>query len=93
MSAAAPLVLSNPLTGEILDPDDEPTLRKVQQSLEEWLGHNDVQRIPVWKASRLIRERLAGEPYKVPARSGQTDTQRKLERCPRCSGVLEVEKK
>ena len=85
-------VLTNPLTGEILDPEDEPGLRKVQQALEDWLGHNDVQRIPVWKASRQIQEHLAGEPYRVPARIGQTDTQRKMERCPRCRGVLKVEK-
>ena len=84
-------VLTNPLTGEILDPEDEPGLRKVQQYLEDWLGHDDVQRLPIWKASKQIKEHLAGEPYKVPARIGQTETQRKLERCPRCRGVLEVQ--
>ena len=84
-------VLTNPLTGEILDPEDEPGLRKVQQYLEDWLGHDDVQRLPIWKASRDIGIALAGDLYKVPARIGQTETQRKLERCPRCRGVLEVQ--
>ena len=85
-------VLTNPLTGEILDPTDHEQLRATQQELEDWLGHDDVQRLPIWKASKQIQEHLAGEPYKVPARVGQTDTQRKLERCPRCREVLVVEK-
>ena len=85
-------VLTNPLSGEILDPANHEQLRATQQELEDWLGHDDVQRLPIWKASRAIEIALADEPYRVPARIGQTDTQRKMERCPRCRGVLEVEK-
>ena len=85
-------VLTNPLTGEILDPADHEQLRAAQQELEGWLGRNDVARIPIWKASRQIQEILAAEPYKVPSASRQTDTQKKLERCPRCASVLKVEK-
>ena len=85
-------VLTNPLTGEILDPADHEQLRATQQELEDWLGHDDVQRLPIWRASREIEKLLAAEPYRVPARIGQTDTQRKMERCPRCRGVLKVEK-
>ncbi len=82
--------LVNPLSGEVLDPTDTDALTAARWQLEEWLGHNDQQRIPVWKASRQIQEILAALPYAVPKVSRQTDTQQKLARCPRCSGVLEV---
>lgn len=83
--------LVNPLSGEILDPQDIPGLRLARHQLEEWLGHNDLGRLPVWKASRQIQEILARESYGVPKASRQTDVQQKLSRCPRCSGVLEVQ--
>ena len=85
-------VLTNPLSGEILDPADHEQLRAAQQELEEWLGHDDVQRLPIWRASREIEKLLPPEPYGVPARSRQTSTQQKLERCPKCSTVLEIVK-
>ena len=87
-----PDLLTNPLTGEILDPQDKALLRLTMNSLEEWLGHNDQQRIPVWKASKQIQKVLAAEAYGLPRASRQSETQQRVARCPRCSGRLEVVK-
>ena len=86
--------LVNPLSGEVLDPADLDGLRLAQKQLEDWLGHNDQERIPIWKTSRQIQELIVlGTPsYAVPRASRQTDVQQKLVRCPRCSTVLEVAK-
>ena len=92
MTEPTPDPLVNPLSGEILDPSDMDGLRDAQRQLEDWLGHNDVHRLPVWKTSRHIQNLLADSPYGVPSRVAQTDTQKRLERCPRCREVLEVEK-
>ena len=94
MAEPTPDPLVNPLSGEVLDPTDMNALRAAQQQLEDWLGHNDQERIPIWKTSRQIQELIVlGTPsYAVPKASRQSDVQQRLMRCPRCATVLEVAK-
>ena len=93
MTSAAPqanTLLGHPITFEVIDPDDVPGIKKALAETQRYLDRPEVSRM--YAMRRALQARLGElEPTSLPRRSQQTDTQRKVQMCPRCLKRYDLE--
>lgn len=67
-------------------------LNEVESQLETARARHRADTRPLWEErDRLTAELAVLVPTEFPKRSRMTETQRKVERCPRCRGVIQIE--
>ncbi len=82
--------LMHPTHLELVDPDDLDALKAAFLSGSERLGWVYQERDRVWRATSDIQARIAEleDPPEMPRPAWMSDAQRKVARCPRCSGRI-----